>query len=537
MASITANKWNNSYRKLPWTTGTTGRWNNKYSALLGFDIIKDGVLSSAASFSRASGGYTEVMVSNTELVTNGDFSAGITGWDLKGVGNVSGGVANFNGVGSNLIGETTASLGISAGKKYLISFAITAFSSGAVSLNLGGVAGTVRNLVGTYNEVITANSVTTLGIQARGGAGFVGSIDNISVREIVETGGTIVSTQAAVNQPRYRYVNGFKELLIEGAATNLVDNSTGGSWTALTGSVTLVANAGGESGQALRVQSSSAVGGAYGGAKLQNAPASQCTYSVRIKDNGGAGRLASVGFSGAPFGGGGDRTVTVNLDTWAITAPAAEFSNVSVSPPNANGWRTITFNFTPTAVAVANMILYGNTNADYLACCLNVTNSAFASSPILTTGSPATRAAELLSIPLSAIGWNASAGTFIFEGTVNDIAAGRIVSNRQATAPSFLEIASAKAGSWDGTTAISTANSLTAGQTIKAAVAFDGSGRSVCLNGGAVASGGALSYAGMTELQIGSAQTGTAPFLSGSIRNLPYFPRKFSNTEIQSGTL
>ena len=135
----------------------------------------------AHDYARASSGW----VSGTELVTNGSFSNGATGWVAEAGWSASGGsavataAAAFNAV-------SQASFPFLAGRSYRVEFQVTA-SSGGVRINFAGgtqVSGATYTTAGTWGETMTAAAGNNqLRIQA-GASGFTGSVDNISVREI-----------------------------------------------------------------------------------------------------------------------------------------------------------------------------------------------------------------------------------------------------------------------------------------------------------------------------------------------------------------
>lgn len=123
-----------------------------------------------------------------ELATNGDFANGSTGWSLTAAATVSGGSLSLNGSGSDAL--ATQSSQCFSGTSYQVSYQVTSFTSGNVSVNFGGQASMPVNAVGNYSQVLapaTSNS-TGVVVQARFGIGFVGTVDNISVREVLEWG-------------------------------------------------------------------------------------------------------------------------------------------------------------------------------------------------------------------------------------------------------------------------------------------------------------------------------------------------------------
>ena len=67
-----------------------------------------------------------------ELVTNGSFSNGATGWTLSGGFSISGGTAQSSGGVSELLVSTQI---LTAGKSYVVEFDITSISAANIKLN------------------------------------------------------------------------------------------------------------------------------------------------------------------------------------------------------------------------------------------------------------------------------------------------------------------------------------------------------------------------------------------------------------------
>ena len=158
------------------------------------------------------------------MVTNGGFDTD-SDW-IKGTGwSISGGTANCDGTqtsNSNLLQSNTAT----SGNTYKITYTITNYVSGTFKSVLG-VGGVVRNSNGVYSEYITATSSSFL-LQAN--SDFIGSIDNVSVKEYLG--------QSVVPE------SGCGSWLFEPASRNLVTYSedfSDASWTK-SGSVVLTPN-------------------------------------------------------------------------------------------------------------------------------------------------------------------------------------------------------------------------------------------------------------------------------------------------------
>ena len=155
--------------------------------------------------------YAEVI--GGEEVTNGDFATD-TDW-TKGAGwSISGGTANCIG-GAGSLNLTQVALEI--GKTYTVTYTVSNYSAGTIHPIMGGwTHGTYQSSNGTYTEVISNNHAsanTTFYMQGK--SGFVGSIDNISVKEVTRD-----------NVPRIDYTGGgCPHILAEPMRTNLIPYS------------------------------------------------------------------------------------------------------------------------------------------------------------------------------------------------------------------------------------------------------------------------------------------------------------------------
>ena len=152
----------------------------------------------------------------SEEIINGDFSNGGTNWSYSSSEwSFSSGLASCNGTQSGL-SYLNQSGAIVSGKTYKATYEVVSISAGEIRIFVGGVSGIARTTTGIYNEYITAGSID---FWLRGSSTFIGSIDNVSVKEV--TG----------DQPRLNYdisngvVQSCPSLLLEPASTNLVTYS------------------------------------------------------------------------------------------------------------------------------------------------------------------------------------------------------------------------------------------------------------------------------------------------------------------------
>ena len=119
----------------------------------------------------------------TELITNGDFTGGTTGWNIRSGDSVTHGVLNLNGQGA----RTSTSFTPVVGRTYIVSFEIISYTSGGISpyTGSGGVnlAGTLLTSPGVYTYTYTQGNTTTNNFNLYAPTSFIGSISNITLKE------------------------------------------------------------------------------------------------------------------------------------------------------------------------------------------------------------------------------------------------------------------------------------------------------------------------------------------------------------------
>ena len=126
-----------------------------------------------------------VPVYGPELVTNGDFATDSdwtkpTGWTI------ANGKANSNTSAYRTLAQN---IPIVLGKKYKVFYDVVSYTSGGVSMTLGADSGALRSAVGSYSEIIEYNTFYSSSGPRSGASGFVGSIDNVSVKEVLSPDG------------------------------------------------------------------------------------------------------------------------------------------------------------------------------------------------------------------------------------------------------------------------------------------------------------------------------------------------------------
>jgi len=123
----------------------------------------------------------------TDLVTNGTFDTDSDWTGGTGYWTISGGTANCNGNQSS-----TSSIyqdsgeNVVVGKVYNIKFTLSNVTAGGVSLSVGGTVGTgYVTSNGYYEYSLDVTSTTNENIYISANSDFVGSIDNVSIQEVL----------------------------------------------------------------------------------------------------------------------------------------------------------------------------------------------------------------------------------------------------------------------------------------------------------------------------------------------------------------
>jgi len=187
----------------------------------------------------------------SEEVTNGDF-ASATSWNVNSNWNINTilGVAEADGTSDKDINQSIWLPII--GKRYKVTFTVISRTQGEVLFRLGGVDGTPRTTTGTFTEYITATNTDRIKIDSQ--SSFIGSVDNVSVKEYTSADMDVTRATAATrvdesgliadvlsNVPRIDYTGGgCPHILSEPQRTNLVLRSQeidNASWSKSSGGI------------------------------------------------------------------------------------------------------------------------------------------------------------------------------------------------------------------------------------------------------------------------------------------------------------
>jgi hypothetical protein len=144
-----------------------------------FDGVNDSLATPSINFPAGPTNPT-----GAELVTNGDFSGGSTGWTAQAGWTIGSGVAS---VDSSVAGGTylrTSGFSAVAGAYYRVTFTVTSRTSGSISAAAGtAVSPLIATAVGTYSFLVQAAGTGGVGVFAASTT-TIATIDNISVREL-----------------------------------------------------------------------------------------------------------------------------------------------------------------------------------------------------------------------------------------------------------------------------------------------------------------------------------------------------------------
>jgi hypothetical protein len=150
--------------------------------ILSDELVQNGNFEEIGSEEVSNGDFEQI---GSELIVNGDFATD-SDW-AKGTGwTISGGSANCDGTqtgNTNL--NNSSDNGIVNNKFYKIVYTISNYVSGSIRIKAGNTGyGVYHSSNGTYTQYIKAQVSTFPYAQFNADADFIGSIDNVSVKEV-----------------------------------------------------------------------------------------------------------------------------------------------------------------------------------------------------------------------------------------------------------------------------------------------------------------------------------------------------------------
>ena len=149
-------------------------------------------------------------VAMTNLVSNGDFSNGTTGWSVPAGWTISGGVLSSTASGAGEVYTSPGSPPIVSSHIYYMSAVISSYTSGGTEIHLGGMATNPYNSASgkfSINKTSTAGANGNVVISRNAGA-FMGSVDNVLCIDLTTTfGAGSEPTQAQMDAILQRFPN------------------------------------------------------------------------------------------------------------------------------------------------------------------------------------------------------------------------------------------------------------------------------------------------------------------------------------------
>ena len=528
------------------------------------------------TFTRASGGTALRKISyGNELVTNGTFDTDLSGWTANTFATLSlssGSIRVENN--SNNLGLAIQEIDLEAGKTYHFSTNLIAINdllaqftvntSTNYSTNVAGLTNSSTTGTKTFNYTPSSSGTYYIILAHRGGniLGKYAEFDNVSVKEVLydQPDGTLQLFNSPANVPRIEYdaTGAVKGLLIEEARTNLYTTSsetvTSGAFGLTKTSDSAVSPDGTTTADLITPDTSydrhlfqySSAYSAGGGSKE--------TYSFYAKSNG----YNLIEVSQRNQGGG---TVT-KFDLSAVTATTTGGTEIFKSiEAVGNGWYRCSAAYLGAHARPYPAIEFLDTDGSQGFVPDGTSGiyfwghqleaGSFPSSYIPTSGSTATRAADIATIPTSAFGYNQKVGSVLFEGKVIKANVGtttdrRIVEISDGTTTNFisvyqdvsvdqnLRIANQDAGVLSVNA--DTGYTLSDAQTFKVAMGIKLNNFAVSVDGGAVVTDttGTVSNT-LSQIDIGKLGGGTQ-YLNGYIKSIKYYPRRLTNTQLQELT-
>ena len=164
------------------------------------------------------------LVLGSELVTNGNFSAGSTGWTVVPSWAITSQQAVATATSSSLYGGSVTSV---SGRWYRVEFDVVSYTSGDLYITVGGnysgnpmLTGSAM-AAGRKTMYILGGANTTRGVEFYGGT-ITCTIDNISVRELA---GNHAYQSTSASRPLLQQASGLSYLDFDGSNDSLLTSS------------------------------------------------------------------------------------------------------------------------------------------------------------------------------------------------------------------------------------------------------------------------------------------------------------------------
>jgi len=529
------------------------------------------------TFTRASGGTALSKISyGNELITNGTFDTDISGWDTSHSTlshEFDNGTVKLGYTAYNTWTRQTLS-GLVVGNIYEVKFSVTNDTQGGGGGSYAGIYLSnsdysdikrhyyTRGAVETYTFDFTATATTSQLRLYKGSNTGSTNFDNVSVKEVLfdQADGALKLWNYSNNQPRIEYdaTGAVKGLLIEEARTNYYPTSTD-TWTAY------------GNGTHVKTVDSSVVNptGAYGSDKITQTNnfghsyvgyhqsystiGTQETYSVYLKSAG----HNYVRFRMSNMAGSVNYNFDLSNGSSSLPAIAINSGATGHIEDAGNGWWRCSITYTvtianpypsiflmPSADSYDIAQFQGDGTSGVYMWGHQIETGAFPTSYIPTSGSTATRAADVATLPRSSFGHNNAASTWVveFTPTFPQIDTNQRILYRNGSGYDF-HIWSTSVNSMTAqymNSASSPNFPITANQTSKIGVVVKhGEYLSVCVDGGSISQNSVLSDTTLhTPAVVGYADVdyNLGGNQLGHIKSIKYYPRRVTNTQLQELT-
>ena len=507
-----------------------------------------GKFSDLITFTRASGGTALRPVSyGSELVTNGDFSDGAAGWSISGESTISAGVAVIYSSSGTV--TKIRQIGFPVNKTLSITYTIKNYVAGGLNLGASGSYQVIPSTVGTHTVLMKTNS-GELEINRQGGPTII-TIDNISVKEVLfdQPNAPLTLFNHPTNIPRIEYdADGNRlGLLIEEARTNLFAYSqtftTG--WSINEVIVQSNSNVSPDGTlTATKLIPTDAVSG-FRGIYTNLLATGPTTISVFAK---------AAGYTAIAIGSDNNNSNVVyfNLLNGTGTGGGGNYSNLQSQYVGDGWWRCSVVvadaapNYPSIGVAVngSSASDAGNGVDGVLLWGAQLEVGAFPTSYIPTSGSTATRAADVATMPVSEFGYNDDEGTVVVEANTFGGGANRYIVQFDDTTNinrNLIYIKYDNSRNWltiagNVQQQQTTSGSVTNNIQFNAIGAYKKDDFAFVVDGGSVVIDTAGSTpSGISIFRIGANST-SGELLNGHIKSIKYYPRRLTNAQLQDLT-
>ena len=495
-------------------------------------------------FTRSTTGtYLDSVVYGDELVTNGDFSNGTTGWNFRTETPESGRARLNNTSLGNITYYNQTAVG-EVGKAYVLTYDVLATNGAtlvlqqATDLPLDTTTTGSKRL--TFNWSRVGGALTIKRLTSNTDV----TIDNISVKEVLydRPDGTLQLLNHPINKPRIEYdaEGNCLGLLVEEGRTNSQANSENinAAWSQKASGRTevlsnqITAPDGTSSADLIQAIDGSSAGEQYARRYISSIPSTN-TLSVFVKKKNW--RYIALRLIG---------NRVFDFDTEAFTMGSGTIQKLP------NGWYRLSVTDAaggPAYIGVgtassANAIPWAtapqNNEGVYL-WGAQIETGSFPTSYIPTSGSAVTRSADVASLAVSEFGYNQDQGSFVIKFDYNDpqnVGTKFLLSSTSSSRFAYTNGNTSTFYSYDGVTSLNYGSLSGDGTQYILATGMDSAGSVGVVNGGTLSTSTATPQDNVsTNIYIGSS-AGTNQFLSAHIKSIQYYPLRLSNAQLQALT-